>query len=123
MEPPTPSRSRRRPRLRPWFTMILITVSTGCAALRAKSELTVGQRKESTTTVAPSAGRDLVVGGGQDSIALWLAIGALGLGTVAAYPLQRKIRLWRANGKSCLAGTRNRPRNRQDSEGGCSPCS
>lgn len=77
--------------------------SLGCAAFKKGSlpltvkDTTVGQRNESTTTVTP--GRDLNVGGGTDSIALWLAIVSLAAAAMA-YPIHRRIRLWRENGKA-----------------------
>ena len=44
-------------------------------------------------------GRDLVIGGGRDSIALWLAIAGIII-TPIAYPIQRRYRLWRSKAKS-----------------------
>lgn len=95
------------------YALATATCSTfGCAAshkgavsLSAK-DTTVGQRNESTTTVTP--GRDLNVGGGSDSIALWLAILGLGIaqpatalvGALAYQYVLRPMRIGKENGKT-----------------------
>jgi hypothetical protein len=69
----------------------LLTLVNSCALLSP----TISPEMDATATVGN-------VGGGGDSVALWLAIGALG--TIPfAYPIQRRLRL-RKNGKSQCVG-------------------
>lgn len=65
----------------------LLTLLGSCALLSPK----ISSELDATATVGN-------VGGGGDSVALWLAIGALGA-VPLAYPIQRRLRL-RRNGKS-----------------------
>lgn len=110
-----------RPLLETWILPCLISVPfvvpvlmVGCAALGNKlgsptsgGDQTVGYRSDTKLTTSASAedsshaggivGR---VGGNGDSVALWLAVAALGTVAIGAYPIQRKARLlwnsWRS---------------------------
>jgi hypothetical protein len=82
--------------------ILTLLTGWGCALLRsgtpiadvdmtADTDMTVGVRSTTLT-----AGKDLTVGGGTDSVALWLAILSLGVAPLS-YPILRKVRLWREN--------------------------
>lgn len=89
------------------ITILMVCIGTvGClAGNRIASPETNTRIKLDTRVEAQGAGRVETggvvgrIGGGGDSIALWIAIAALAIGPIQ-YPIQRTIRVWRENGKS-----------------------
>lgn len=82
-----------------------IPITVGATAEVAEGATASVGLLSTPTNTESTAGRDLTqtrtIGGGSDSVSLWLAIVALGL-IPLSYPLQRRFRRWRENAPPTL---------------------